>query len=115
MSQSRKHRGYESQRIVADFLQANGFPYAEPTGAGRQGRDILGVPGLDIEIKARHRLDLPGTIAQLREREQPNLLPLAILRPDGYGPARIHDWPAILPLSTAVWLLREAGYGRPNT
>ena len=33
-SQSRKHRGYRSQAVVAQYLAAHGWPYAEPTGAG---------------------------------------------------------------------------------
>ena len=34
-SQSRKHRGYRSQKVVAMYLAENGFPFAESTGAGR--------------------------------------------------------------------------------
>ena len=34
-SQSRKHRGYATQRIVAEYLQANGWEHALPVGAGR--------------------------------------------------------------------------------
>ena len=52
MSQSRKHRGYATQRIVAEYLQANGWEHALPVGAGRDGSDITGIKGLDIEIKA---------------------------------------------------------------
>jgi hypothetical protein len=29
MTDLRKHRGYASQRIVADYLRSNGWPYAE--------------------------------------------------------------------------------------
>jgi len=53
MTQSRKHRGYRSQKVVAQYLAANGFPYAESTGAGRQGSDITGTVGIDWVIKAR--------------------------------------------------------------
>ena len=40
MTQHRKHRGYSSQRIVADWFTVNGWPYAEPVGAGRAGSDV---------------------------------------------------------------------------
>ena len=50
---SRKQRGYDSQRIVADFLKANGWPYAEPVGAGRPGSDVTGVVGVDIEVRSQ--------------------------------------------------------------
>jgi hypothetical protein len=52
-SQSRKHRGYKSQKIVANYLVANGWPYAESTGAGRSGTDVTGTIGIDWEVKAR--------------------------------------------------------------
>lgn len=109
MSQHRKHRGYASQRIVSEYLRA-WWPYSEPTGAGRQGSDILGVVGVDIEVKARRGLDLTGTIHQQAERAADGIVPIAVIRPDGYGPARIAEWPAVMPLSVAVQLLREAGY-----
>lgn len=110
MSQHRKHRGYASQRIVAEYLRTQGWPFAEPTGAGRQGSDVTGVVGVDIEVKARRALDLPGTLRQQVQRAAEGVVPLAVIRPDGYGPARIAEWPAVMPLAIAVQLLREAGY-----
>jgi hypothetical protein len=110
MSQHRKHRGYASQRIVADYFRENGWPYAEPTGAGRQGTDVTGIVGVDVEVKARRALDLTGTVRQQTERLPDGVVPVAVIRPDGYGPARIAEWPALLPLSVLVVLLREAGY-----
>ena len=111
MSQHRKHRGYESQRIVAEYLRANGWPFAEPVGAGRQGSDITGTPALDWEVKARRKLELTQTLTQQTQRAREGVVSIAVIRPDGYGPARISEWPAVMPLSVAVQLLREAGYG----
>lgn len=110
MSQHRKHRGMESQRVVADYLREAGWPYAEPAGAGRPGTDVLGLIGVDIEVKARRELDLTGTIRQQAQRAQEGVIPVAVIRPDGYGPARIADWPAVMPLSVMVQLLRQAGF-----
>jgi hypothetical protein len=114
MSQHRKHRGYETQRLVATYLAEHGWPYAEPTGAGRTGTDITGTPGLDSEIKARRGLIITELMTQLAERRDTSLLPLGVIRPDGWGPARIADWPVVMRLEDAVWLLHEAGYGTPN-
>jgi hypothetical protein len=114
-NQSRKHRGYATQRIVADYLKDNGWPFAESTGAGRQGSDITGTPCIDWEVKARRGFDPTSAIKQLSERYNGKDLPIAVLRPDGYGPARIAEWPAILPLAALVQLLKEAGYGSDNT
>jgi len=55
---SRKQRGYDSQGIVANYLKENGWPYAEPVGAGRSGSDVTGIVGVDVEVKARRNLDL---------------------------------------------------------
>lgn len=113
MTQHRKHRGYTTQRLVADYLKTNGFPYAESTGAGRTGTDITGTIGIDWEVKARRNLNLVALIDQMRERTNGYDLPVAVVRPDGRGPASITDWPAVVPLSDLVDLLRQAGYGEP--
>lgn len=109
MSQHRKHRGYASQRIVSEYLR-QWWPYAEPTGAGRPGTDITGLIGVDVEVKARRDLNLTGTIRQQSQRCADGIVPIAVIRPDGYGPARVAEWPVVMPLAVAVQLLREAGY-----
>lgn len=111
MSQHRKHRGYESQRIVADYLRNAGWPYAEPTGAGRQGSDIIGVLDIDVEVKARRGFDPLATMRQQQEREHSGVLPFSVLRMDGQGAASIHEWPVVIRFDTFVALLRQAGYG----
>jgi hypothetical protein len=113
MSQHRKHRGYRSQKVVADYLAANGFPYAESTGAGRQGTDVTGVLGVDFEVKARRGLVITELVKQLNARAQDGLLGVGVIRPDGMGEANVHLWPAVLTLADLVALLRAAGYGMP--
>ena len=107
---SRKQRGRASERIVAEYFKAHGWPYAEPVGAGRSGSDVTGVVGCDIEVKARRNLDLTGTLRQLSDRASDGVLGFAVMRPDGFGPARIGEWPVVLPLAVMLQLLREAGY-----
>jgi len=51
MANHRKNRGYKTQAVVASWLK-QWYPYAESTGAGRQGEDITGIP-FSIEVKAR--------------------------------------------------------------
>jgi hypothetical protein len=113
-SQHRKHRGYESQRIVARFLEENGFPYAESAGAGRSGTDITGVPGIDWEIKARRGLVISELMKQLNDRAEQGLLGVGVIRPDGSGPSTIAQWPAVICLADLVALLRAVGYGLPE-
>jgi hypothetical protein len=113
MTQHRKHRGYRTQRVVAERFAANGFPHAEPVGAGRAGTDILGLVGIDVEVKARRGLNIKALMDQLNERAQDGVLGIGVLRPDGMGEASIGKWPVVICLDDAIALLRAAGYGTP--
>jgi hypothetical protein len=115
MSQHRKHRGYATQKIVANYLAAHGWPFAESAGAGRQGTDVTGTVGIDWEVKARRGFPVTEAMNQAAERIADGIIPVAVLRPDGFGPASIEKWPAIVPLKILVELLRDAGYGDPRT
>ena len=114
MSQHRKHRGYRSQRVVAERFAANGFPHAEPVGAGRAGSDIVGLVGIDIEVKARRGLNIKALMDQLHERAETGVLGIGVIRPDGMGEASIGKWPVVICLDDAIALLRAAGYGTPT-
>ena len=113
MTQSRKHRGYRSQRVVAERFAANGFPHAEPVGAGRSGSDIVGLVGIDVEVKARRDLNMVGLMKQLNARAEDGILGIGVIRPDGMGEASIGTWPVVMCLDDAIALLRAAGYGTP--
>lgn len=106
-SQHRKHRGYASQRIVADHLRANGFPHAQPVGAGRSGSDITGVYGLDIEVKARRGFNPSEALKQLAERAAEGVMGVVVLRLDGQGPASIEEWPVVMRLGDVLPMLRS--------
>lgn len=110
MSQHRKHRGYASQKHVADYLAQHGWPYAESTGAGRQGADVTGTVDIAVEVKARRGFN-PLTALQQAEEASKGRFPFAVLRMDGQGPATVHEWVAVLRFGRLVELLREAGYG----
>ena len=113
-SQSRKHRGYRSQKVVAMYLAEHGFPYAESTGAGRPGTDITGTIGLDWEVKARKDFSPSATIKQLKDRHNGKDLPVAVLRLNGQGEANVGEWVTLLRLEDFVALLRDAGYGEQD-
>jgi len=108
---SRKQRGYDSQRIVADYLKANGWEYALSSGAGRQGSDITGVTGIDWEVKARRSVSLIAVLKQLKERKKDGM-GIGVLRLDGQGEKSIEEWCAVLRLEDLVYLLKASGYGR---
>jgi hypothetical protein len=113
VSQARKHRGYRSQRVVAERFADNGFPHAEPVGAGRAGSDIVGLVGIDVEVKARRDLNLVGLMKQLDSRAKDGVLGIGVVRPDGMGETSVGMWPAVMCLDDLIALLRAAGYGTP--
>jgi hypothetical protein len=106
MSQSRKHRGFRTERVVADYLRC----WWEGAVVGRgSGRDILNVP-FDCEVKARTGLDVVGTLRQIETRTaESGLLGFACFRLNGQG-EQASDYVAMLRLGDLVELLRAAGY-----
>lgn len=110
-SAHRRQRAWETQRAVAAYFAANGWPFATDAGAGRPGNDILGVPGLGIEVKARRDF---SPLAWVKQAGKDGAgLPMCVHRPDGMGPATVAAWPVTMRLEDLVSLLRQAGYGGP--
>lgn len=107
-----KRRGAETQRIFADYLRVTGWPYAEPVGAGAQGADITGTPGLAFEVKGRAGFEPLSAMRQAVSYAGARL-PLVVLRMNGQGPAAVGDWLVIMRASDAQHVLRAAGYGEP--
>lgn len=107
-AQSRKARGMQTQALVADYFRTHGWPYAQPAGAGRNGVDVTGTPGLAIEVKARREFKPE---AWLRQAGAQSGLSFVVWRPDGVGPASIGRWSVMLRLDDLAELLRLAGYG----
>ena len=108
-SASRKYRGYKTQDLVAQYFKSRGWPFATSAGAGRSGTDVLGVPGIGIEVKARSGFDPKAWIRQARGHGYD--VSLVTFRPNGMGPATIEEWPVLLTLGELVTILRAAGYG----
>jgi len=106
MSQSRKHRGFRTERVVAEYLRR----WWEGASVGRgSGRDILNVP-FDCEIKARSTLNIPETLRQIEARtDKSSLLGFACFRLNGQG-EKPEEYVAMLRLGDLVELLVAAGY-----
>ena len=106
---SRRHRGMRTQKLVAEYLAAHGWPFAESTGAARQGSDITGTPALAIEVKARTGFDPLAWVRQA-EKSADGRLPFVVFRCNGQG-EQVEDYPALIRTRDLVVLLRQAGYG----
>ena len=111
MSQSRKHRGYATEKLVAQFL-TRWWPHALPTGAGRSGSDVTGVPYIDLEVKARADFQPKPWIDQVSKRtETSGALPVVVCRLNGQK-TEVGNYLAFLKFSDLVDLLVKAGYAK---
>lgn len=108
-SQHRKHRGYRTQKVVAQYLKRV-FPYAEhaeSAGAGRQGSDITGVP-FDCEVKARSAFQPKAWLDQVRKRTD-GKLSFIVMRFNGQGEDAA-EYGALLRFSDLIQLLDKVDY-----
>lgn len=104
-AQSRKHRGYKTQRLIAERWRENGIaPHAKAIGAGEQGNDVIDVPGISVEIKARDSVSLPAALRQAKSGGPG--LPIVIARHNGQGEAAMDDWTVTMSLIEfeALWI-----------
>lgn len=119
---TRKQRAHDTETAVARWFGGNGWPHAEPVGAGRSGSDVTGMPGLMVEVKARrdfrpvewlkqHAHKEPAHAAVGTFHDSPPKVPFVVWRPDGMGPTSIGSWGVMMRLDDFTALLREAGYG----
>jgi hypothetical protein len=83
MANHRKHRGYRTQKVIAEYLKQF-WAYADTAGAGRQGEDILNIPTISIEVKARSDFQPLAWIKQA-ETNANGKLPMVIMRCNGQG------------------------------
>jgi len=83
MANHRKHRGYRTQKVIADYLK-QWWKHADTAGAGRQGEDILNIPTLSIEVKARSDFQPLAWIKQASTNAN-GKVPMVIMRCNGQG------------------------------
>ena len=105
-SQARKHRGFRTERIVAEYLSQ----WWQGAAVGRgNGKDIVNVP-YDLEVKARSTFNPVEWLRQGRKRtEKSGELSLVVCRMNGQGEDAA-EYLAFLKFSDLVELLVKAGY-----
>jgi hypothetical protein len=100
-SQARKHRGFRTERVVAQYLSTV-WPHAT-VGRG-SGKDILGVP-FDAEIKARAGFQPLAYLKQLKARTAlSGELGFGVIRLNGQG-EDAREYAAIIRLEDLLPLL----------
>ena len=106
MSQSRKHRGYRTERVIESYLSQ----WWENASVGRgAGKDIHNVP-FDCEIKARTEFQPLAWLKQVTKRAGGKELPFVVCRMNGQGEDAA-EYLASMRFGDLVQLLLEAGYG----
>ena len=105
-SQSRKHRGFRTERVVATYLQQ----WWSGASVGRgNGKDVVNVP-FDLEVKARSTFNPMEWLRQSRKRTQENHeLNMVVCRMNGQG-EHAAEYLAFMKFSDLVQLLIKAGY-----
>lgn len=108
-------RGNLLQNALAAHLAGHGWPSAESAGAGRQGTDVLGTPGVAWECKTavNFKTDFKPTMwveQSKRHAARGGELPVTVYFPPGVGAMSVDHTLAIVPLHVLMHLLREAGY-----
>lgn len=91
MATSRVRRGRKSQDFAAAYLESI-FPDAVSIAASLPGKDILNTPGWAFEVKGRREFKPTEWSKQMTKNELPDEYSACIMRPDGYGEARIGQW-----------------------
>ena len=105
-SQSRKHRGFKTERVVAESRSQY---WAGATVGRGNGKDIVNVP-MDIEVKARTAFQPLEWLRQSRKRTEKNgELNLVVCRMNGQGEDAA-EYLAFMKFSDLVQLLIKAGY-----
>lgn len=112
-------RGRRLPNALAEYLRA-WWEHAESTGAGRQGTDILGTPGVVWEVKTARdwKRDFrpaawvrqAGAHAAGRHFPVTGDVPVVVYFPAGIGEANTGNTLAIVPLHVLMRVLEEAGY-----
>lgn len=92
LNESRKARGMKAQVHCADFLRVI-FPWVNTVSGAASGRDLRNTPGLAVEVKARRDFTPQEWLRQSDRNSDDDEFPIVIWQPDGYGPAKMKQWP----------------------
>jgi hypothetical protein len=108
MTQSRKHRGFKSERSVAIYLQ-QWWPGASVQRGN--GKDIINVP-YDCEVKSRSQFSPMEWLRQAAKRSKGKEPYFVVARMNGQGDSQeaVPEYLAFMRFGDLVQLLLQAGY-----
>jgi hypothetical protein len=109
-------RGNSLPNALARYVRP-WWPFAEAVGAGRNGRDITGTPGVAFEVKTADdfKRDFKPTVWMTQAKANRGKdLPVVVYFPRGCGEAHTGQALAILPLEFLMATAEAAGYAPPR-
>jgi hypothetical protein len=107
-------RGNALQNALARYL-ARWWKHAESAGAGRNGSDVVGTPGVVWECKTADDFRRDFRPAEWVKQARGHALaagdvPVVVYLPRGIGELNMGNSMAIVPLHVLMRVLTEAGY-----
>ena len=109
-SQHRRTRGLATERLVSNYLR-EWFPYATVGRGADPSGDIVNLP-IDVEVKSVAKFAPLAWLRQSRARTtKSGKLGVVVLRCNGQA-TKVSEYAALMPFSTLVQLLLEAGYDK---
>lgn len=108
-----KRKGTAAETAVVQYLQKNGFRYAERRalhGINDKG-DITGCGPIVLEVKNHKTIDLAGWLKELEYEVSNADAEAGAVIAKRRGTTNVADWYAIMTVEQLVELLINAGYG----
>lgn len=102
MGKASREKGKRGEREVAAFLRTEGYDAKRGVQyhGGPDSPDVVGLPGIHIEVKRTERLDLYGALAQSKGDAGEDI-PIVIHRRNDC------EWVVIQPLKDWIELYRQ--------
>lgn len=113
-AESRRRRGNDTPKYIAEAAKRRGWLHAEATPAGRAGSDVVGLVGIDVEAKATAAVN-PRKALEQSEKRAPDSVNIAVHRHPGQGAASVDAYVASVRLGWLLDLLATHPDYRPAT
>lgn len=98
-----RDKGKRGERELANLLKSYGYDCRRGQQyCGSNGdADVVGLPGVHIEVKRRERLDIYEAVEQAKKDAKPEELPIVFFRKNN------SEWLMIMPMDAGMAMYRE--------
>lgn len=95
-----RRKGATGEREVTGLLREYGYDAHRGIQAAGEP-DVIGLPGVHIEVKRQNHYDITGWMAQSQRDAKPGELPIVVFRRDR------EDWKVMLPFDAFMQIYKE--------